>query len=184
MKHLLLVSIMLLGMSPAAFGGLTAVLSPSIVPYGPGTDPSICDLTGTAPCVQFSGTLTDTDMDGSLLLVNGISVTFSGTDGNYLSLDSNVFYNDAAGILVGDPNAATDMNPFSNTYTGVLFGIDITTPLPAGLYVETVEFDASGGTDGSALADVSFTIDAPEPSTAVLILAGLIAVVAWRRRIC
>jgi hypothetical protein len=185
MKHLLVISIALLGMAPAAFADLTAVLSPNVEVFPPGADPGICNTFGVAPCVQFSGTLTDTDTDGSFISLNGISITYGQPgDANYLTLDNTFSSGGPPLIFVGDPTSV--FLPF--TYTGVIFGVDILPTTPIGIYTETAVIQASGGTNdpnGNGFnVDMDFTIDvnSPEPSTALLMLAGLVAIVAWRRR--
>jgi hypothetical protein len=195
MKHLLLISVALLGMSPAAFADLTAVLGPSSVlqVYPPSLDPATCEQTGTAPCLLFSGTLTDTDSDGSIININdpgGISLIYGQpTDSTYLTLDSSLYYY-APLAFVGDPTASTDGSFLPNTYTGVIFGIDIAPSIPAGTYNEVAQISAYGGTndpmDNGFYVDMDFTIEVvPEPSSGLLILAGLGAIVARRRmRVC
>lgn len=186
MKHLLLVSIALLGMSPAAFADLTAVLSPNFGVYPPGTDPGTCDTNGMAPCLVFSGTLTDTDTDGSFITINdpgGISLIYGQpSDATYLTLD-NTFYNDPPLLFVGDPTSV--FIPY--TYTGAIFGIDILPTIPLGVYNETAVISGFGGTNdpngNGFTVDVDFTIEiTPEPSPALLMLAGLVAMAVWHRR--
>jgi hypothetical protein len=164
---------------------LTFTLNPAV--YPPGVDPVTCQDTGTSPCVHLSGTLTDTDTDGSLLSLNGISIIFTGSDGNYFTLDQNVFSNDVPGTLEGD----TDNNPAPNTYTGPIFGVDIAPSTPLGSYTETAEITAcnltndvncdSGNPDpGLFTVDAQFTIVvAPEPAAGSLLLGGLAALSVW-----
>lgn len=187
MKQVLLASLALLAMSPSAFADLTAVLSPNVEIYPLGADPGTCNTYGAAPCVQFSGTLTDTDTDGTFIGLNSISLTYGQpSDANYLTLD-NTFYSVPPLFFVGDPTSV--FIPY--TYTGVIFGVDILPTTPVGIYTETAVIQAVGGTnDPNGMGfnlDVDFIIDvnSPEPSSALLILAGLIALVAWRRlRVC
>lgn len=188
MNHLLLVAIALLGMSPAAFADLTAILSPTVENSWQGVDPFTCELNGgTAPCVQFSGTITDTDTDPLAAYIYLFDVTLvpSG-DSSFFTFDG-TFFNNVPGVYSDDANWATDGlgNP-SNTYTGPIFGVDVDPSTPAGIYNETAQFSVAGGTAdpnyNGYTFDVDFTIDVPEPSTALLIPAGLVAIVAWRRR--
>jgi hypothetical protein len=76
---------------------------------------------------------------------------------------------------------------YPNTYTGPLFGVDFDPSIPLGVYNETAEFTAAGGMNdpngNGFTVDVDFTIEiTPEPSPALLILAGLVTMVVWRRR--
>jgi hypothetical protein len=186
MKSLLIVSMALLGMSATAFGDLMVTLTPSTVVYPPSSDPAQCQLNGTAPCVVFSGTLTDTDTDGSLLYLESAAINFTVPgDASYFTLD-NTFFSDVPGVLSGDPNWATDGNPFANTYTGPIFGVDIAPSTPVGTYVETIVISAAGGTDDPLLngftVDEAFTvIVTPEPTSGLTMVGGLLVMAALRR---
>lgn len=183
---LLLVAAVALVALPVYGDELVFAISPFQESTVPGTSPDICQITGAAPCVQFSGTLTDTDTDGSLLVLTGISINFSGSSGTYFTLDQNLFFNDVPGILEGD----TQNNIASNTYTGPIFGIDLGHPIPAGIYTETAVISAcnlindpnceSGGPDPLAFtASAQFQVDVvPEPSAGSLSLLGLTALLA------
>jgi len=183
---MLFVALLALLTAPAYGGELAFTLNPTETIYPPGIDPVICEATGTAPCVQFSGTLTDNDTDGSLLAITGISAIFNGSDGDYFILDQNVFGDDVPGFLEGD----TDDFVASDTYEGTIFGIDIDSP-PAGVYTETIEISAcnltndanceSGDPDPAAFtADAQFTIVVtPEPAAAGLMLTALAALAVW-----
>jgi hypothetical protein len=188
---LLFVAVLALSTAPAYGGEFTLTLDPTQEIYPPGIDPVTCEVTGTAPCVQFLGTLTDNDTDGSLLAITGISVIFTGSDGDYFTLDQNVFGNDVPGILEGD----TDGFVASNRYSGTIFGIDINSA-PQGVYTETVEISAcnlsndvnceSGDADpGAFTEDEQFTIVVtPEPAAASLLLEGLAALAVWHGLKC
>lgn len=161
---------------------LTFTLDPSVETYPPGTDASICDVTGTAPCVQFSGTLTDNDTDGSYLSINSISLILNAGDDAYFTLDETLFFDDVPAILEGDTND----NFFSNVYTGPIFGVDIAPSTPVGVYDETAEISAAGGDNdpdyNGFTVDATFTIVVtPEPRSGLLILAGLLVLVALDR---
>ncbi len=140
-------------------------------------------------CVQFSGTLTDTDNDTSqtypYMGLIGISLAFTSNPAHgALTLD-NTFTQDNAipGVLSGDPNYATDNsgNP-PNSYTGPLFGIDIAPGTTVGNYTGTITISAAGGDDDpnyngftvQQSIDVQVT---PEPAAASLALAGLASLV-------
>lgn len=175
---------------------LTFTLDPSVEGYPPSADTTTCDTTGAAPCVYFSGTLTDNDTDGSLLDLESIAIIYTDpTDANYFALD-NTFYDfyetppfGPPGLLEGD----TDDYVAPNTWTGLIFGVDIISPPPVGVYVETAEITAcnltndgnceSGNPDpGAFTEDAAFTIVVtPEPTSGLLILAGLLLLVALDR---
>jgi MYXO-CTERM domain-containing protein len=190
MKHFLLASVVLAALSPALFGEEVLItFSPSTVSYPPSLDASTCQSNGGAlPCIAFTGAITDTDMDDSLITLSDFAVTFNGMGSTYLTAD-NTFYNDAAGLLVGDPNAATDGNPFSNTYSGPIFGLDINPATPGGTYAGSIQISGynltndPGETDELVLGQQTFTVQvAPEPFTFGLTAAGLLALAASRRR--
>jgi hypothetical protein len=190
MKSLLIVSIVLLGMSAPAFGGsITITLNPSNEGYPLGSAAFLCELNGSPgePCVMFSGTITDTDTDGSYLFLNSVALDPTVPADSYFTVD-NTFYNDVPGVFSGDPNWATDDegNP-SNSYTGLLFGLDFAADTPAGIYDGMLIFSAVGGDidpDGKGFTvEVPFEvdIDTPEPASGLMLLAGLLATGAWRR---
>jgi hypothetical protein len=184
MRNLTLVAAALLGLSAPAFGSLTFVLSPSVEVSPPGTDPATCEATGVAPCVIFSGTLADTDADNLYYIaLEDISVSFTNpSDSAYFTLD-NTFFDDVPGGLEGD----TLNNPFPNSYSGPIFGIDIDPSTPVGVYSEMAVISAAGG-DGDPGYD-GFTVEegftviisSPEPASALTLGAGLLALVALRR---
>jgi hypothetical protein len=194
-KNLLIVSFVFLGMCSAAFGttltsspfgDLTMLLDPTVEVYPPGEDPSICEETVVAPCVVFSGTLTDNDTDGSVMNLNGVSVNFSGGDSAYFTVDPNFFDYNLPCCLSGDPNWATDGNPFSNTYTGPIFALDIAPGTPVNVYTETLVLSASGGTNdpngnGFTVQEDFTIVIAPEPASGLLLAMGLVAIAASRR---
>ena len=183
MKSLLCCCIAMLGMSAPAFGSLIFSLSPSVESYPPGFSTATCQANGSAPCVVFSGTLTDPDTDGSDTFLAGISVNFTLPAANgYFTVD-NTFFNDVPGGLEGD----TDNNPFSNTYTGAIFGLDFSPSTPAGVYTGMATISAYGGTndpnDDGFTESASFTVEiTPEPGSGWMIVIGLLVIVALRRR--
>ena len=161
---------------------LTFTLSPTIEFFPPGAPAATCQTNGTsALCVQFSGTLTDTDTDLSIISLNSLSINLNPT----FFTEDNTFLNDVPGALSGDPNAATDGNPFPNSYTGPIFGVDIAANTPPGVYNGIAEISASGGTqdpNGNGFTvDAAFTIVvSPEPVSTGLVLAGLLLLIGAR----
>lgn len=189
MKHFLLASIVLAALSPALSGDEVLItFTPSTVSYPPSLDAATCQWNGGAlPCIAFMGAITDTDTDDSPITLVDLAVTFNGMGSTYLTAD-NTFFNDAAGLLVGDPNAATDGNPFSNTYTGPIFGLDLSPATPGETYTGSIQISGynlmndPGETDELVLGQQSFTVQvAPEPFTFGLTAAGLLALAASRR---
>ena len=188
-RYFLLASIVLAAVSPALFGEeIVITLTPSTVLYPPSLDASTCESNGgNAPCISFSGVITDTDTDDSLITLSDLTFTFNGLGSTYLTQD-NTFFNSAAGLLVGDPNAATDGNPFSNTYTGPIFGLDLNANTPGGTYTGSIQVSGynltndPGQTNELVLGQQNFTVQvAPEPFTFALTAAGLLALAASRR---
>jgi hypothetical protein len=185
MKRLFLTSTMLFAMSAAAFGqtgDVSIVFSPSTEVYPPGADTATCELYGTAPCVDFSGTITDTDSDGSFLFLTGVTVSAYA---NFFTVD-NTFSDDIS--IPGGYEGDTLDSPFPNTYTGIIMGLDIAPGTPVGTYSANAVFAGYGG-DGDPngagfTVDAPFTVivNAPEPVTSSLVLGGLLAIVAARRR--
>jgi hypothetical protein len=181
MKIGLILFIALLGVSPAAFGDLLFVLDPpATAVYPPGADQAGCDAENpsglSAPCVQFSGTLTDTDLGNTLITLPGIALMLNLGDDAYFTID-NTFY-DYTSALGGAANGAP------TSYTGLIFGVDIAPSTPVGVYVEFAEISVTGGDANYNLfpVDAQFTIDVvPEPRTGLLILPGLLVLVALRR---
>ena len=89
MKSLPIVSMALLGMSATAFGDFIVTLNPNSAGYPPSFDPAQCQLNGTAPCVVFSGTLSDTDTDDSLLYLESAAIDFTVPgDASYFTFDN------------------------------------------------------------------------------------------------
>jgi len=142
--------------------------------------------------VTFSGTLVDTDMDGSFLYLNDFSAEIYDYDAvvltsnapagdSFFSTDPSVFYN-VYGDLIGDGVTLDDTYP-----AGPIFDIDIAPGTPAGEYLGSVNI--LGGYDGPFVdynpllpASVNFEIVvAPEPGAWGLMLAGLAGVAAVRR---
>src|SRR5271154_730 len=120
MKSLLLVSIAAMGLAPAAFADIVFALNPSTGVYPPGSNMGDCLSGGSAPCIIFAGTLTDTDTDGSLDLLEGITVNFVQPAGNAdFTLDS-TFTNDVQLLFEGD----TLDTSATNSYSGPIFGLD------------------------------------------------------------
>jgi len=188
MNRLLLVSVALLAMSAPAFGAdITIELHPSAEGYPPGYDTSLCRNNGSAPCVVFSGKITDTDTDGSYLLLESLALDPTVPADSYFTVDS-TFYNDVPGPYSGDPTWATDLlgNP-SNTYSGLIFGLDFAADTPPGIYDGMAIFTGAGGDGdpgyGGFTVDVPFQVDigTPEPASGLMILAGLLATGAARR---
>ncbi len=189
MKHFLWVSIALTAVSPALFASdIVITFAPATVIYPPGLEAFTCQSNGgNSPCLAFSGAIDDIDTDGSLLALADIRVTLNGAASTYLTPD-NTFFNDASGLLVGDPNAATDGNPFSNTYGGPIFGLDINPNTPWGVYTGSIQISGynlasdPGETDELVLGQQTFAVNVvPEPFTFGLTAAGLLALALSRR---
>jgi len=102
------------------------------------------------------------------------TITFDGI----LSLDNIA----PTGVLSGDTEWATDgfLNP-PNTYSGQIFGIDIPSGTPVGVYEDTVNLDiypTNGNSQFTVSAQVTVVVT-PEPSAASCLFAGLAALAAW-----
>ena len=188
MKRLLAVSIAVLGMSAGlSASDLTLILNPSTAVYPPGNSTPTCELAGAAPCVIFSGVLTDDDTDTSLMALASLSLDF-GSDPSaeaYFNVDS-TFDMDVPGLFSGDPSAPGDGNPFPYMYTGPIFGIDIAPSTPYGIYQLAATVSAFGGTNDPSFSgfttETAFTlVVAPEPSGNSLIAAGLAVLFACHR---
>jgi hypothetical protein len=180
------VAVLALAAAPAHADELAFTLD-SYIGYGMPTslnpDPDSCLPPN---CVLFTGTLTDNDVDpqpdtnpsylgiGTPYTDASDMVTFDGV----LSLDNVA----PTGVLSGDTEWATDglLNP-ANTYSGPIFGVDIPTGTPAGVYVDAVNLDIYP-TNGNSQFTVSATVTvvvAPEPAVAGLMLGGLAALATW-----
>jgi len=163
---------------PAFCGDVTISLAPATATYPPGQDTADCQINGVAPCVVFAGNITDNDTDGSWLFLTGVTIDL---DPAFFTVD-NTFDNDASGGFEGD----ADNDPFPESYTGPIFGVDINPLTPFGVYNGTAEFSGNGGTgdpgnDGFAV-DEAFTINVvPEPATGLLTLAFLTMIGLGRR---
>lgn len=191
MRAILLV--ILMAATPAFADDLTLTLDSNIgAGLAPGIAPDPDPPCLPPSCVLFSGTLTDNDTDGSYIItgpdpdfdLNDISVAFSsGPASGGLTLDNtwdDFATQNGAGVLIGDPNAATDGAPFLNSYTGALFGIDIAPGTTAGQYTGTVTIEAQHVDQNFNPIGDPFTVSAqitvdvtPEPGGASLALAGL-----------
>src|SRR5271165_7166829 len=109
MKKLLV--LLLLGIAMPAFAGsISITLNPSVELYPPGYATALCQVNGTAPCVVFSGTITDTDTDSSFLFLQSVALDPGVAADSFFTLD-NLFYNDVPGLFSGDPSAPGDGNP-------------------------------------------------------------------------
>ena len=123
--------------------------------------------------VIFLGTITpDTGAD---IFLNGISYTYNGGAGAYLTGDLATFTNNVPGLFL-----TTD-----SPYTGPVFSIAIDPLTPVGTYTGTVTL--RGGADqfaDSAIVSAPFEVDvlAPEPGSIGLGLAGIAVVAAVRFR--
>ena len=189
MKHLLILCAALLAMSaPACAGDITIVISPTVEQYPPGYPTFLCQDTGTAPCVVFSGTITDNDTDDSLLFLSSVALDPAVAADDYFTLDD-TFYGDTPGLFSGDPDWATDnLGNYSNTYSGPLFGLDFAPDTPDGIYDGMIIFSGAGGTND--VNDSGFTVEepfeviigTPEPASGLLLLGSLLATVAARRK--
>jgi hypothetical protein len=183
---LLTLAVLTLAAFPANADELTFTLD-SYTGFGLPTslnpDPDTCRPPN---CVLFTGTLTDSDIDGtpdlnpSYLL---ISVPYTGDAPFTDSADQFNF----AGILLldnlappglfsGDTDYATDglLNP-PNTFTGAVFGVDIPSGTPLGVYQDTVRLDVTptNGNNPFTVSAVVTVVVAPEPAPAGLLLGGL-----------
>ena len=191
MKRLLPAFGILLVLSATAFGDaipvgdVTIVFAPTFAVYPPGADTFACQLgSGTdAPCVIFSGTITDTDTDGTFITLATDPTLSAYSD--YFTVDANTFF-DTPGFYEGD----TDDSVASNTYgPGPIMGLDIAPDTPVGTYTAEAQFFGTGG-DGDPngygfTVDVPFTVivTAPEPATAEMaIAAGMLSIGASFRQ--
>jgi hypothetical protein len=193
MKRLIVCLLAALGMCATAFGSVTFTLNPTSETYPFGALGSTCQtysLSSSSSCVIFSGTLTDTDTDGSLTSLNSISILYgSPGDASYFTID-NVFNAFVPAVLEGD--TLDSIAP--NSYTGAIFGVDVLPTTPLGVYNETIDIAASGGTNdpnGNGFdATTGFTIDIvlPEPASGLMTLGGLLTIAvllrARRSRTC
>jgi hypothetical protein len=186
MRRLLLVSVAALGLAPGGFASITFVLNPTIEVYPPGSNIFDCQSGGTAPCVIFAGTLTDTDTDGSLDLIENITVNFVQSAGNTdFTLDT-TFFNNVPGVLTGDGVSSDD------SYSGPIFGLDFAAGIPDGEYDGTAEITVMNLNSGDTFTeDADFSVFAtPEPasvlttSTGLMGLMALLAIRARRSRLC
>ena len=188
LKHFLMVFVAAAAMSPALLGDdITIAFNPATVIYPPGLDTYTCQSNGggNLPCVDFSGVITDNDTDDSLIMLVDIAISLNGAGSTYLTPD-NTFYNEAAGLLVGDPNAATDSNPFSNPYTGPIFGLDINPNIPWGIYTGSIQISgynlSNDPGDELVFGQQTFTLDVvPEPFNFGLTAAGLLSLALLSR---
>src|ERR1022692_261643 len=109
MKKLLL--LLLLGIAVPAFAGsITITLNPTVEVYPPGYATALCQVNGTAPCVVFSGTITDTNTDGSFLSLESVALDPAVPADDFFTLD-NLFYNDGPRLFSGLPFAPGGGNP-------------------------------------------------------------------------
>ncbi len=132
MKRVLPAFALFLVVSGAAWGDpiTTGDVTISFLPtstqvYPPGAAAFECQLGGGAvPCVIFSGTITDTDTDGSFITLAADPTISAYSD--YFTVDNTFF--DTTGFYEGD----TDNFVTSNTYgSGLLvFGLDIAPGTP------------------------------------------------------
>jgi hypothetical protein len=189
MKRLFILSVLLLGMSAPAFAGdITITIDPTTEQYPPGYPTFLCQETGTAPCVVFTGTIIDNDIDDSLLFLSSVALDPTVAADDYFTLD-NTFYDDVPGAFSGDPAWETDDlgNP-SDTYTGPLFGLDFAPDTPNGIYDGMIIFSGAGGTndanyDGFTVEEpFEVIIGTPEPASGLLMLTALLATGAARRK--
>jgi hypothetical protein len=184
MKRLVFASIVLLVISNAAFGSdLTFTLNPLIEYFPPGAGAALCETNGTSPlCVMFSGTLTDSDTDLSVMNLDSLTIDFAANPAAaaYFTTD-NTFFIDPPGILVGDPTSPL------HTYTGPIFGLDIAPSTPPGVYSLTADLGADGGTNDPTNGGFTVTSDftvviTPEPVSWGLVLAGFLGLGLRARR--
>jgi hypothetical protein len=188
LKRFLMALIAAAAMSSALFGdNILIAFNPATMIYPPGLDTYTCQFNGggNLPCIAFSGVITDTDTDDSLITLSDLAVTFSGLGSTYLTQD-NTFSNNAPGLLVGDPNVATDGSQVLNAYTGPIFGLDINPNTPLGTFTGSIQISGynltNGETDELVLGQQTFTVNVvPEPFTFGLAAAGLLALAASRR---
>ncbi len=100
--------------------------------------------------VAFTGTLNNTSTTNDLFL-NDIQISFTGSATNYLAADTNMFYANVPGILLA-----------GETYSDVVFGVDINAGTPPGDYFGVVTI--LGGSNifaECALASLTFQISSP-----------------------
>jgi hypothetical protein len=138
----------------------------TLAPKGVGPASSATLITGSIT----NPTLSD-------VLANDIQVSLSGSAATFLTPDTNAFFANVPGVFApGD------------TYTGIVFGLQLAPGTPLGSYSGTVTLlgDPNGADPGAtqSLATATFQIAvAPEPGAGLLAVAALpVATVVTRRR--
>ncbi|HEY3762379.1 MAG TPA: hypothetical protein VGN23_11595 [Verrucomicrobiae bacterium] len=127
----------------AARASLSFSLTPSVLP-GTGSNE-----------VVFVGALTNNSLTN--LYLNNIQFTFTNAATNYLSGDTNFFFQNLPGIFSSN-----------ETYTDVALGVFVSSSTPAGNYSGAASIQ--GGGDEFAtndLTDISFQIVLPPPSLGI-----------------
>jgi hypothetical protein len=162
---------------------LTISLSPAtgtFHPTGATPDPGDCL---SEYCVLYSGTLTDTDTDDSIVSLISATVSFNTNPATGSLTVDNTFLNDVPGILIGDPTFVYPSFPYYQ-YSGPVFGIDVAPGTSVGTYDGTLTIYMAGGTNDSGAGETftaNFSIGVtPEPSTANLLSNGLLMFAGWQ----
>jgi hypothetical protein len=107
--------------------------------------------------IFFTGALTNNGLTTNFL--NSIQINFTNTATNYLAADTNVFFANVPGILLP-----------GESYTGVVFGIFVSTNTPHGNYSGTVT--NQGGADIFAMGNLTNQIFQVTMSPAAIGLAN------------
>jgi hypothetical protein len=188
LRKLILLSAPLLLAIPASADLISFIVDPSTIQTAPGGiyNPS-CQTLSTQDCVIFSGSISfTTDQDYSL---NDIAIVMSLTNpdgGADVVGNDNYFQLNSPGILGTD---GVQCGIDDSCYTGGLFEIDVAPDTPLGVYTGTATLVATDEPGDPIIGPdtvQSFEVDViapivpptPEPDMAVLMFAGLAALVA------
>jgi len=117
--------------------------------------------------VVFTGTLTNTSQTDNLFL-NNLQFSFTGAATNWLTGDTNFFFENVPGILLP-----------GETYSDIVFAIALNPATPPGVYSGTATLQ--GGTNifaATSLSGQPFQVSLP-PATLALALSGTNRILSW-----